>query len=162
MLYVGDQHDHAPVVIGVAAGACLSWFAIRQLTRWIQTAPLTADPWGPEIEAAINRPDAAPICQKCFTPHAETAWFCEKCGCAVGTCNNWMPYVRVFSEGEVLRNGLNEKLRVNALTIVGYLVMSLYCYYVVFAPVYWFFLFRNLTRIKKEELQRTGFEDADG
>ena len=150
VMYSYRQHDLAPALIAIAVVGCLLWFAIRQLIRWVEAAPLKPDPWGPEVEEEINRPDAMPICHKCFMPHCNETWFCEKCGSAVGTYNNWMPYVYVFSQGEVLRNGVNEHLRMNAFTIVGYLFVSLYSY-VVFAPVYWFFLFKNLARIKKEE-----------
>jgi hypothetical protein len=157
------QHDLAPELIAIATGACLLWFAFRQLIRWIQAAPLKPEPWGQEVEEEINRPDATPVCHKCFAPHSDAAWFCEKCGSAVGTYNNLMPYVCVFSEGEVLRNGVNERLRVNALTIVGYLVYSLnYLIVVPLVPVYWFFLFKNLARIKREESQPSDLEEAGG
>ena len=63
-----------------------------------------------------------------------------------------MPYVYVFSEGEILRNGVTEKVRVNALVIIGYLLLSLN--YFVLAPVFWFFLFRNLRQIKKENAKQ--------
>jgi hypothetical protein len=54
-----------------------------------------------------------------------------------------MPYLHIFSQGEVLRNGVTERIQINALTVGGYLLISL-SGYVVFAPLYWFFLFRNL------------------
>ena len=36
-----------------------------------------------------------------------------------------------------------DKMRVNVLTIVGYLLYSI-TNYLIFAPVFWFFLLRNL------------------
>ncbi len=62
-----------------------------------------------------------------------------------------MPYVCILSQGEVLRNGVTDKLRANPLTIVGYLFYSLGNYF-IFAPIYWFFFFKNLRRIKAERL----------
>jgi hypothetical protein len=56
-----------------------------------------------------------------------------------------MPYLNLFSEGEVLRNGVHDKQPQNALIVAGYLILSLNLY-VVFAPIYWIFLFRNLKR----------------
>jgi predicted metal-binding membrane protein len=64
-----------------------------------------------------------------------------------------MPYIQVFSEGEVLRNGVNDKLRQNALIVAGYLLVSLN-FYLVFAPIYWLLLFKNLKR-QKESVEQT-------
>jgi hypothetical protein len=61
-----------------------------------------------------------------------------------------MPYLNVFSEGEVLRNGAADRLRKNPLIIAGYLLFSL-SVYVVFAPIFWFFLFKNLNRSREEK-----------
>jgi hypothetical protein len=118
---------------------------------WVRTAPTKPNPWGEEIEASLQAEDATPICHRCLTPHSNEAWFCRLCGSAVGTYNNLMPYVCVFSQGEVLRNGVTDKLRASPLTIIGYLLYSLGNYF-IFAPVYWFFLFKNLKRLKQEKL----------
>ena len=59
-----------------------------------------------------------------------------------------MPFVCVFSQGEILRNGVTDKLRANPLTIIGYLIYSLANYF-IFAPIYWFFFFKNLKRLKQ-------------
>jgi uncharacterized membrane protein len=53
-----------------------------------------------------------------------------------------------FSQGEVLRNGVTDKLPHNTLIVAGYLLLSL-CTYFVFAPIYWIFLFRHLKRQKE-------------
>lgn len=66
---------------------------------------------------------------------------------SVGPYNNWMPYLHVFSEGEVLRNGTSGKFQINAVTIAGYILYSITVFF-VFAPVYWFFLFKNVGRIR--------------
>jgi len=130
--------------------AVVIYFVTKQLLGWIRQAPIKSDPWSPEVEEALHQADAVPLCHKCFTPQPPGSWFCQQCGSAVGPYNNWMPYVYVFSQGEVFRNGVTEKIRINALTVTGYLLFSLSSY-IVFAPIYWFYLFRNLKRIRAEE-----------
>src|SRR5271168_3423403 len=104
--------------IGLAVLVCVFlWRVFARICR-----PATSpDPWDKEIEKALHEPEAVEVCHRCFDPVKEGAWFCEHCGCAVGPYNNLMPYVIVFSQGEVLRNGINDKLRPNALIVVGYL-----------------------------------------
>ena len=110
--------------------------------------PTSPDPWDKEIEKAVHEPEAVEVCHRCFDPVTPGSWFCKNCGCAVGPYNNLMPYLYVFSQGEVLRNGGNDKLPRNALVVAGYLFVSLN-QYLVFAPIYWIFLFRNLKRQKE-------------
>ncbi|MGD0813908.1 MAG: hypothetical protein ABSA83_09910 [Verrucomicrobiota bacterium] len=107
----------------------LAVFAFVLLWRGFVRArriPTSPDPWDKEIEQALHEPEAVEVCHRCFDPVAAGSWFCEHCGCAVGPYNNLMPYIDVFSEGEVLRNGGNDKLRQNALVIAGYLFLSLH------------------------------------
>jgi len=54
----------------------------------------------------------------------------------------------------VLRNGVTERMRINTLTVFGYLILSLSSYF-VFAPVYWYFFFKNVRRIRRQEFQPT-------
>jgi hypothetical protein len=117
---------------------------------WVRTAPTKPNPWGEEIEASLQAEDATPICHRCLTPHSNAAWFCEHCGSAVGTYNNLMPFVYVFSQGEVFRNGVTDKLRASPFLITGYLLSSL-VNYSIFAPLYWFFFFKNLKRLEAEK-----------
>jgi hypothetical protein len=149
-----EQLDLLILLSGVVFGG----FTIYRLIAWVRAAPLSPDPWDSEVATSLEELDAGPLCHRCFAPQPANQWFCEHCGSAVGDYNNWMPYVYLFSEGEVLRNGVTAKFRANALTIVGYLLYSLCTFAVVFAPVYWFFLFRNLGRIKKEARQTLASE----
>lgn len=66
-----------------------------------------------------------------------------------------MPYVYIFSQGEILRNGVTDKLKPGPFIIIGYVLYSLFSYF-IFAPLYWFFLFKNLRRLKEEKLKETG------
>jgi hypothetical protein len=61
-----------------------------------------------------------------------------------------MPYLNVFSEGEVVRNGAADRLRSKPLIIAGYLLFSLSAY-AFFAPIFWFFFFKNLKRSREEK-----------
>ena len=142
------------IVAGLGvAGLILA--ALWRLAASIWNTPVTPDPWSAEIEASLQGADALPICHRCLAPHSNEAWFCEHCGTAVGSYNNLMPYVYIFSQGEILRNGVTDKFRASPLIITGYLLYSMCCYF-IFAPVYWFFLFKNLKRLKQGRLQESG------
>jgi hypothetical protein len=125
-----------------------------RLVVWFRAAPVKPDPWSAEIEASLHQADATPICHRCLSPYRDDVWFCDTCGAAVGPYNNYMPYVHVFSEGEVFRNGVTDKMRASPLIIIGYLLFSLASYF-VFAPIYWFFFFKNLARLKLEKVDES-------
>ena len=116
-----------------------------RLVRWLFAGPVTPDPWGEQISAQIDNFESMPVCHRCLTEHSSIAHFCPQCGAAVGGFNNVMPYEYVFSEGEVLRNGTMANVPLRFPIVAGYLLLSLSAY-AIFAPVYWFFLFRNLAR----------------
>lgn len=119
--------------------------AVAYFIRWMFAGPVSPDPWEESVGAAVRDDTAQPVCHRCFTEHAETTCFCPQCGAAVGTYNNYLPFEYLFSEGEVLRNGTLLKMPRSFLVIGGYLLFST-AVYVIFAPIYWFFLFRNLLR----------------
>ncbi len=137
----------------VVAGLGLSFLLFAGLWRlidWIREAPPKPDPWDAEVERKLEEPEAVEVCHHCLTQQPPNAWFCGHCGSAVGPYNNMMPYLNVFSEGEVFRNGAEDKLRSKPLIIAGYLLFSLSAY-VFFAPIFWFFLFKNLKRSREEK-----------
>ncbi len=125
---------------------------------WLKQGETHPDPWGSEIDEALQAPDALPVCHHCFAQQDEETWFCRECGAAIGPYNNYMPFIYVFSEGEVLRNGVNNRFTVNFITIGGYVLLSL-CMYLVFAPVYWYYLFRNLSQRSDLAPPRVAAED---
>lgn len=128
------------VIIGIVAAV------IYGVIRWVREAKdLSPDPWGAEVEKVIQDPQTRPLCHHCLLPQEKEGWFCPECGAATGQYNNYMPWVMVFSQGEVFRAGVNEKFRRSPLIACGYVLCSLACY-AVFAPVYWYFLFKNLRR----------------
>jgi hypothetical protein len=131
--------------IGIVAIVAIGgWLAFRLLQRWF-SAPVSPDPWGPEVADALDQPDATAVCPHCQCPSERTRWFCPECGRAVGDYNNLNPYLYLFSMGEVLREGTTGRVRKSWLTIVGFVFLSL-IEYTLLAPVYWFLLFRNLSR----------------
>jgi hypothetical protein len=56
-----------------------------------------------------------------------------------------MPYICVFSQGEVLRAGTTERFRRSGFITTGFVFLSLGILGYI-APIYWLFLFRNLRR----------------
>jgi hypothetical protein len=142
--------DH---LIGEIGLAVLAFGFLWRFFEWAGHPPTSPDPWDKEIEKAVHEPEAVEVCHRCFDPVTPNSWFCEHCGCAVGPYNNLMPYICVFSQGEVLRNGVNDKLPQNTIIVAGYLLFSL-CMFSVFAPIYWIFLFRHLKR-QTESVEQT-------
>jgi hypothetical protein len=53
--------------------------------------------------------------------------------------------VYIFSQGEALRSGVGEHVRRSPFVVTGYFLFSLSLFGVL-APLYWFFLLRNLGR----------------
>lgn len=127
------------IIIGAAI------LGVVKLFWSIRNARVTPDPWTEEIERSVHQPEAVSLCHRCFIPQSNKDWFCPNCGTAVGTYNNLMPYVYLFSQGEVLRAGTTDRIRPGFITIVGYLLVSLQGY-VFFAPIFWYFLVKNFRR----------------
>jgi hypothetical protein len=129
---------------------------IYRMVLWIMEANRTADPWGPEIEQALDEDEAVPLCHHCLTPQEHNGWFCPHCGATVGPYCNYMPYIFLFSQGEVLRAGVCERLRHTPLIIIGYILVSLgffsvlFPLFLVWVLAYWLFLAQNLRRPESE------------
>ena len=129
------------LIIGDLAIGGLALVALWKLVVWIRDAPVRPDPWDGEVE---NQLQTAPeICPHCSTPQPPTAWFCEHCGRAVGPYNNLMPYLQIFSEGEVFRNGASGQFRRRPLILIGYFLLG-FGMLSFLAPIYWFSLLSNL------------------
>ena len=141
-----EQVVTALVILGVFG------MAVYRLVLWIMQAPRTGDPWGKETEEAINQQEAVPVCLHCLTPQEHNGWFCPECGATVGPYCNYMPYIYIFSQGEVLRSGVTERIRRSRFIILGFVLFSLGMVAVA-APIYWFFLFKNLRRSNVEVME---------
>jgi hypothetical protein len=151
----------AALALGGLVLAALWW-----LIGWVRDAPVTPDPWDLAVEQKLQEPETPEVCPHCLTEQPPTAWFCKRCGRAVGPYNNVMPYLQIFSEGEVFRSGTSERLRKSPLILIGYLLLSLnFVAFVFFQPAgswlfgvlillglfsYWSSLLENLKRSKDE------------
>ena len=103
------------------------------------------DPWPPEIDKEIRKPEAICVCHRCFTPQETATWFCPDCGTAVGPYNNTMPFIRIFSMGEVVRSAVNKNAWSTPLRIIGYFITG-FLAYSLFFPFYAFRLIWNFAK----------------
>ncbi|HXR05307.1 MAG TPA: zinc ribbon domain-containing protein [Verrucomicrobiae bacterium] len=142
-------------IIGGLGIAFLLLAGLWRLIAWVREAPVKPDPWDAEVEQKLSDPETAEVCPHCSTPQPPTAWFCRHCGKAVGPYNNLMPFVNVFSEGEVLRNGTSGRFRNRPLILAGYLLISLGINPFI-APIYLFFLLSNRNRPPAERESTEG------
>jgi hypothetical protein len=132
----------------VIGGFGISFLLLTGLWRlivWVREAPIKPDPWDAAVAQKLSEPETAEVCPHCLTQQPPTAWFCSHCGKAVGPYNNLMPFLNVFSEGEVFRNGTTGRFRNRPVIIIGYMLLSLAAYS-FFAPIFWYFLLSNLKR----------------
>lgn len=125
--------------------AILALAALWRFFLWVREAPATPDPWDAEIEQKLSEPDAQEVCPHCSTPQPPDVWFCAHCGRAVGPYNNLMPFIQVFSEGEVFRNGTSGQFRKRPLILIGYLLITASTF-AFLAPIYWLSLLLNWNR----------------
>ena len=125
----------------------------KYLRNWWLDIP--EDPWSPEIAEAVRKDDAVMVCHHCLEPYEEPPDFCPKCGAAIGPYNNVKPFERIFSIGEVLRNGVRPDAKRSFLTVTGYVLMVPILYGLL-APVYllrilWNFCRRNSSRVPETD-----------
>ena len=107
------------------------------------------DPWGTEIDEALQQDDAVPVCHHCLAEQPEGVHFCPECGTATGVCTNLLPFDYLFTLGETLRIGSSGRFRVTPVTVAGFLLLSL-AEYAIFAPLYWYFLVQNIFRLQDQ------------
>jgi len=70
-----------------------------------------------------------------------------------------MPYVQVFSEGEVFRNGTSGRFRKRPVILIGYFLMTLGTY-PIFAPIYLLSLLLNWKRPAGEPDEPVGGQNV--
>lgn len=133
------------VVVGLAA------VGVYRLVAWLRAAPATADPWDESLATPGSGEPAHPVCWRCLEPVDEDRDFCTHCGLSVGPCTNLSPYLYLFALGDGLRTGTSGRFTITPLTVAGFLLLSA-GQYLIFAPVYWYFLVRNIRRLEEERL----------
>jgi len=127
----------------------------RRFKVWWLTQP--PNPWPEELDEELKQNNCKVICPHCMTSQHDRAWFCPKCGAAVGPYNNVMPFLNIFSTGEMLRAGTGTRLKKTPLVMIGYLMVSL-MEYLFFAPLFLYRFFRNWCRSANEEQGDGGAE----
>jgi len=115
---------------------------LGRILVWLMEAARTPDPWGAEIQAALDEPDAVPLCPHCLTLQEHNGWFCPECGSTVGQYSNYLPTVYMFSIGEALRAGVQQRNRWTPLVTAGYILVA-FAELSLLAPFYCLFLFMN-------------------
>jgi hypothetical protein len=125
--------EKSELLVGVLAVAGMGVLCLWRLLLWVRNAPVPPDPWDEATETAVRQDDAVLVCHHCLSEVPPGQWFCAHCNCAVGPYNNLMPFINAFSEGEVLRNGIFNRVRVGFLTITGYAFLSVLYFFIVFA-----------------------------
>jgi hypothetical protein len=111
-------------------------FGWPSLRAWLVRGEPTPDPWNSDVERSIHEDDATDLCHRCFTPQESTAWFCPHCNASVGPYNNYMPFLKEFAIGEVLRSGSFGPTAPRLSVIIGAGVLSA----LLFGPfcvIYW-------------------------
>jgi len=100
------------------------------------------DPWPAEISAAVNAKSAVPLCPNCLLPQEPHPWFCRQCGFPTGDFVALNPYLNIFVVGEVLRRGVLGAPERRLGTQLFLIVFSA-SQHAVFAPAYWFWMWRR-------------------
>ena len=115
---------------------------LAQLLRRTLSEGRHPDPWSAETDAAVRGPSAVPLCINCLFPQGPHRWFCPHCGFPTGDCVAVMPYLQVFVMGEALRRGVAGSPERRA-GVQFFLVVYSSAEYAVFAPLYWFWMWRR-------------------
>jgi hypothetical protein len=139
-----EESQMLPLVVSVALVV-----GIWLLIKWLTGGRVKPEPWGMDVEARLQNEELPPTCPHCSATYSEADYFCPGCGESAGQYNNYSPYLYIFTLGDLLRRGTSERFQANWVTITGYLLLS-FCYYTVFAPIYWVMLFINLRRQGQE------------
>src|SRR6478609_6375269 len=92
-------------IVGMVAVG--GWFFVRRFLN----SPKPAEPWGIEVTEALESGEATPLCHRCLSPHDELVNFCPVCGATVGQYTNLLPYLYIFSIGDLLRVGTRTPFR---------------------------------------------------
>ena len=82
------------------------------------------------------------LCLDCLAPQEGHLWFCPQCGAPSGEYVNTMPYLYLFSMGEGFRRGVTGPPEKRPAINAG-LLLAATTQYAVFAPLYWFWMYRK-------------------
>ncbi len=133
--------------------------AIYRFCQWLLTCPRTPDPWGGDVEQAVESEDAVPVCPHCLTRQEHNGWFCPECGSMTGKYGNYLPYVYIFSLGDAVRAGVQQRGRWTPWLVAGYVLVA-FAWFSILAPIYCLLLFLNRSRITKLQQVSPAGENA--
>ena len=133
----------ALAIVGLVMAAAYGFF------HWVFVCPRTPDPWGVDVEHEVEREEAVPVCPHCLTPQEHNGWFCPECGSMSGQYGNFLPAVYIFSIGDEVRTGIQQRGRWTPLLVTGYVLIA-FAFFSLLAPVYCLFLFLNRARISSQ------------
>ena len=133
------------ILVGIIAIIVFALYALVQLLKRLTSGPIAPDPWDAETTAKLEDANTRVLCHRCLVPNEPLADFCENCGAPVGKYTNYLPFPQVFSIGHALRVGTEGEYKRSPMAVLGYLLLAL-AEYTVFAPVYWYWLFRRMPR----------------
>jgi hypothetical protein len=125
--------------------------AIYLFWQWLLACPRTPDPWGAEVEQAVEADEAVPVCPHCLAPQEHNGWFCPECGATSGPYCNYLLFVYIFSLGDAVRAGVQRRSRWTPFVVTGY-ILTAFAWLWFLAPLYCVLLFINRSRIS--HLQR--------
>jgi hypothetical protein len=112
--------------------------------NWLRAGTPSPDPWDSQVAESMEQETAEPLCYHCLAPQKDERWFCQECGASVGPYNNYDPYAQIFSQGQLFRTGVLDRIPRRPVVIIGYIIVPVTVFF-IFAPIYWFFFIRNLT-----------------
>jgi len=138
--------------LGTLAILGLIGATIYGFCQWLLACPRTAEPWGPEVEQAVEGEDAVPLCLHCLTRQEHNGWFCPECGSTTGRYSNYLPFVYVFSLGDAVRAGVCQREPWTPWLVAGYVLIA-FAWLSLLAPIYCLLLFLNRARISNLEQQ---------
>jgi hypothetical protein len=135
--------------IGALAILGLAGVAVYAFCRWVFAGPRSPDPWDSEVEEAVQREEAVPLCPHCLAPQEHNGWFCPECGSTVGQYGNYLPSVYIFTIGDAVRAGVQQRSPWTPLMVAGYVLLA-FGWFSLLAPIYCLFLFINRERVMSQ------------
>lgn len=134
------------MLIANFAFCALAAYFFWRFLEWIKNAPAKPDPWDAETVQKLDDPEVKQACHRCSAPQSPDAWFCPHCGVAVGPYNNVMPFLQIFSQGEVFRSGTTGHFQNRPWILFVFFLLGLAFMPVILAPFYWWSLIKNLSK----------------
>ncbi len=152
---IGQSLSQSEAEVAQLGLTILMCSVIWQLLRWINSGPMSPDPWNEEVAADMERADCLQVCHRCLKPQDPPLHFCSNCGAMMGIHTCLIPPLYLYSIGDVFRAGVDGAYRPSSLLTVGYFIIAIsYAYWVPFPLglvilfIYWSKLLIHIPRNK--------------